>query len=86
METGLKINNIDFSDDVDELTFSIEHNDRSPEYLWLNVHKKNLEGHSAYDVDKTITLSASQMKALGKALVFAGEYVEGLYSKDGYNF
>lgn len=86
MEKGLKINNIDFSYDAEELTFSIEHDKHSPACLWLNVHKKNLEGHSADNVDTTITLYASEMKALGKALVFAGEYVEGLYSKDGHNF
>lgn len=86
MENGLKISNIDFSDDAEELAFSIEHDDHSPACLWLTIHKKNLEGGSADDVDTTITLYASEVKALGKALVFAGEYVEGLYSKDGYNF
>lgn len=84
MGTGLIINNIDFSDEsgVDELTFSIEHDNMSPSCLWLNIHKKSSEDNS----DITLTLEACQMKALGKALVFAGEYVEGLFSKDGFNF
>ena len=45
----------------------------------MRVIDKNLEDGN--DVDAVITLRASEMKALGKALVFAAEYVEGLYNK-----
>ena len=83
--TGLKITNIDFSDETLEQRFEIEHDDCSPECLWLRIVDKNLEAEGD-DVDCTITLRAGEMKALGKALVFAAEYVEGLYSKNGYNF
>ena len=85
--TGLNITNIDFSDwDGEEtLKFEIEHDECSPECLWLRIVEKNLEAEGE-DIDHTITLRTSEMKALGKALVFAAEYVEGLYSKDGHNF
>ena len=83
--TGLNITNIDFSDETLEQRFEIEHDDHSPECLWFRVVEKNLEA-SGMDIDHTMTLRASEMKALGKALVFAAEYVETLYSKDGRNF
>lgn len=72
---GLKITNIDFSDDTLEQRFEIEH-DTLGNCLWLRVVDKNLE-EDGNDVDATIVLRASEMKALGKALVFAAEYVEG---------
>ena len=77
---GLKITNIDFSDDTLEQRFEIEHDASSPVCLWLRVVDNNLD-EEGNDVDATITLRANEMKALGKALVFAAEYVEGLYSK-----
>lgn len=83
--TGLKITNIDFSDETLEQRFEIEHDNHSPECLWLRIVEKNLEAEGE-DIDHIITLRASEMKALGKALVFAAEYVEGLYSKNGHNF
>ena len=83
--TGLKISNIDFSDETLEQRFEIEHDNCSPVCLWLRIVEKNLEAEGE-DIDHTITLRASEMKALGKALVFAAEYVEGLYSKDWHNF
>ena len=83
--TGLKITNIDFSDETLEQRFEIEQDHLSPECLWLRVVDKNLEVEGD-DIDHIITLHASEMKALGKALVFAAEYVEGLYSKNGYDF
>ena len=83
--TGLKITNIDFSDETLEQRFEIEHDNLSPECLQLRVVDKNLEAEGE-DIDHIIALRASEMKALGKALVFAAEYVEGLYSKNGYDF
>lgn len=77
---GLKITNIDFSDDTLEQRFEIEHDASSPMCLWLRVVDKNLEG-DGNNVDATITLRACEMKALGRALVFAAEYVEGLYNE-----
>lgn len=82
---GLKISNIDFSDEALEQRFEIEHDNYSPECLWLRIVDKNLDAEGE-GMDHTITLRASEMKALGKALVFAAEYVEGLYSKNGHNF
>ncbi len=76
---GLKITNIDFSDDTWVQRFEIEHDVSSPICLWMRVIDKNLEDGN--DVDAVITLRASEMKALGKALVFAAEYVEGLYNE-----
>jgi hypothetical protein len=76
---GLKITNIDFSDDTWVQRFEIEHDASSPICLWMRVIDKNLEDGN--DVDAVITLRASEMKALGKALVFAAEYVEGLYDE-----
>jgi hypothetical protein len=76
---GLKITNIDFSDDTWVQRFEIEHDASSPMCLWMRVIDKNLEDGN--DVDAVITLRASEMKALGKALVFAAEYVEGLYNE-----
>jgi hypothetical protein len=76
---GLKITNIDFSDDTWVQRFEIEHDASSPICLWMRVIDKNLEDGN--DVDAVITLRASEMKALGKALVFAAEYVESLYDK-----
>ena len=76
---GLNITNIDFSDETFEQRFEIEHDESSPMCLWLRVVDKNLEAEGN-DVDAVITLRASEMKALGKALVFAAEYVEGLYN------
>jgi hypothetical protein len=75
----LKITNIDFSDDTWVQRFEIEHDASSPICLWMRVIDKNLEDGN--DVDAVITLRASEMKALGKALVFAAEYVESLYDK-----
>lgn len=83
--TGLRITNIDFSDETFEQRFEIEHDNSSPECLWLRVVEKNLEADGD-DIDHVITLRASEMKALGKALAFAAEYVEELYSKDGHSF
>jgi len=77
---GLKITNIDFSDDTLEQRFEIEHDASSPVCLWLRVVDKDLEAEGN-NVDATITLRANEMKALGKALVFAAEYVEGLYNE-----
>lgn len=77
---GLKITNIDFSDDTLEQRFEIEHDASIPMCLWLRVVDKNLEA-DGNNVDAVITLRASEMKALGKALVFAAEYVEGLYNE-----
>lgn len=77
---GLKITNIDFSDDTLEQRFEIEHDASSPMCLLLRVVDKNLEA-DGNDVDAVITLRASEMKALGRALVFAAEYVEGLYNE-----
>jgi hypothetical protein len=76
---GLKITNIDFSDDTWVQRFEIEHDASSPICLWMRVIDKNLEDGN--NVDAEITLRASEMKALGKALVFAAEYVESLYDK-----
>jgi hypothetical protein len=76
---GLKITNIDFSDDTWVQRFEIEHDASSPICLWMRVIDKNLENGN--DVDAVITLRASEMKELGKALVFAAEYVEGLYNE-----
>ena len=76
---GLKITDIDFSDETLEQRFEIEH-DTLDNCLWLRVVDKNLE-EDGNDVDAVITLRASEMKALGKALVFAAEYVEGLYNE-----
>ena len=76
---GLNITNIDFSDETFEQRFEIEHDASSPMCLWLRVVDKNLEAEGN-DVDAVITLRACEMKALGKALVFAAEYVEGLYN------
>jgi hypothetical protein len=76
---GLKITNIDFSDDTWVQRFEIEHDASSPICLWMRVIDKNLEDGN--DVDAVITLRASEMKALGKALVFAAEYVESLYNE-----
>ena len=77
---GLKITNIDFSDETLEQRFEIEHDASSPMCLWLRVVDKNLDEDGG-DVNAVITLRASEMKALGKALVFAAEYVEGLYNE-----
>lgn len=77
---GLKITNIDFSGCHLEQRFEIEHDALSPMCLWLRVVDKNLD-EDGNDVDATITLRANEMKALGKALVFAAEYVEGLYNE-----
>ncbi len=77
---GLKITNIDFSDDTLEQRFEIVHDASSQMCLLLRVFDKNLEA-DGNDVDAVITLRASEMKALGKALVFAAEYVEGLYNE-----
>lgn len=77
---GLKITNIDLSDDTLEQRFEIEHDASSPMCLLLRVVDKNLEA-DGNDVDAVITLRASEMKALGRALVFAAEYVEGLYNE-----
>ena len=77
---GLKITNIDFSDEGNEQRFEIEHDATSSMCLWLRVVDKNLEAEGN-DIDATIALRASEMKALGKALVFAAEYVEGLYNE-----
>ena len=77
---GLKITNIDFSDDTLEQRFEIGHDASSPMCLWLMVFDKNLEA-DGNDVDAVIMLRASEMKALGRALVFAAEYVEGLYNE-----
>ena len=77
---GLKITNIDFSDEGNEQRFEIEHDASSPMCLWLRVVDKNLEA-DGNDVDAVITLRASEMKALGKALVFAAEYVEEFYNE-----
>ena len=86
MISGLTITNIDFSDEVDITRFSIEHDESSPVCLWLNIEHRYADGGERGKMQGTITLTAGQMKALGKALVFAGEYVETLYSKDGHNF
>jgi hypothetical protein len=83
--TGLKITNIDFSDEILEQRFEIEHDNNSPDCLELRIVDKNLPPLGE-QIDHIITLRASEMKALGKALVFAAEYVEGLYSEDGHNF
>jgi hypothetical protein len=77
---GLKITNIDFSDDTWVQRFEIEHDASSPICLRMRVIDKNLE-EDGNDVNAVITLLASEMKALGKALVFAAEYVESLYDK-----
>lgn len=77
--TGLTIANIDFSDEVDIMRFSIEHDESSPICLWLNIESRYADGDERGKMQGTITLTAEQMKALGKALVFAGEYVETLY-------
>ena len=75
----MKITNIDFSDDTWVQRFEIEHDASSPICLWMRVIDKDLEDGN--DVDAVITLRASEMKALGKALVFAAEYVEELYDE-----
>jgi hypothetical protein len=76
---GLKITNIDFSVGTWEQRFEIEHDASSPMCLWLRVIDKEIE--DGKDVNAVITLSANEMKVLGKALVFAAEYVEGLYNE-----
>ena len=76
---GLKITNIDFSNGNWEQRFEIRHDESSPMCLWLRVIDKEIE--DGKDVNAVITLHASEMKALGKALVFAAEYVEGLYNE-----
>lgn len=76
---GLKITNIDFSNGNWEQRFEIEHDESSPMCLWLRVIDKEIEDGN--DVNAVITLRACEMKALGKALVFAAEYVEGLYNE-----
>ncbi len=77
---GLKITNIDFSVYTWKQRFEITHDTSNPMCLWLRVIDKNPE-EDGNDVDARITLRASEMKALGKALVFAAEYVEGLYNE-----
>lgn len=77
---GLKITNIDFSDDTLEQRFEIEHDASWPACLLLRVVDKDFE-EEGNNVDAVITLRASEMKALGRALVFAAEYVEGLYNE-----
>ena len=77
---GLKITNIDFSDETWMQRFEISHVASSPMCMWLRVIDKNLEEEGC-DVNAVITLRACEMKALGKALVFAAEYVEGLYNE-----
>ena len=74
----LLISGIDFSDDIYEQRFEIKQG--IGECLLLKIVNKDLEGEGE-DVDTTITLRASEMKALGKALVFAAEYVEELYKE-----
>lgn len=78
--TGLNIANIDFSDEVDITRFSIEHDENSPICLWLNIESRSADGDERGKMQGSIYLTAEQMKALGKALVFAGEYVETLYT------
>jgi hypothetical protein len=74
----LLISGIDFSDDIYEQRFEIKKG--IGECLLLKIVNKDLEGDGE-DVDTTITLRASEMKALGKALVFAAEYVEEFYKE-----
>jgi hypothetical protein len=76
---GFKITNIDFSVGTWEQRFEITHDASSPMCLWLRVIDKEIE--DGKDVNAVITLHSSEMKALGKALVFAAEYVEGLYNE-----
>ena len=73
----LLISGIDFSDDTLEQRFEIEHVTLSPMCLCIHFVDK-YEGDG---LEGTITLRASEMKALGKALVFAAEYVEELEKK-----
>ena len=77
---GLKITNIDFSDEGYEQRFEIEHDASWPTCLRLRVVDKNLDTEGN-NVDAVITLCANEMKALGRALVFAAGYVEGLYNE-----
>lgn len=76
---GLVITNIDFSEETYEQRFEIK---KSPsvECLFLRIVDKALD-EDGNNVDATIALRANEMKALGKALVFAAEYVEGLYNE-----
>jgi hypothetical protein len=76
---GLKITNIDFSVGTWKQRFEIEHDASSPMCLWLRIIDNEIE--DGKEVNAVITLHASEMKALGKALVFAAEYVEGLYNE-----
>ena len=74
MEKRLKITGIDFSDETYEQRFEIHH---SPfgKILCLKIKDKALDGEGN-DIDATIAISANEMKSLGKALIFAAEYVE----------
>ena len=74
----LLISGIDFSDDIYEQRFEI--NQAIGECLRLKIVNKDLYGDGE-DVDTIITLHASEMKALGRALVFAAEYVEEFYKE-----
>ena len=69
----LLISGIDFSDEVYEQRFEIKQAIGTS--LWLKIVNKDLSGDGE-DVDTIITLRASEMKALGRAFVFAAEYVE----------
>ena len=76
----LLISGIDFSNDELEQRFEIEQSALAPMCLRLRIVDKDLE-EDGNGVDATITLRASEMKALGKALVFAAEYAEEFYEE-----
>lgn len=75
----LLISGIDFSDDTLEQKFEIK-KAVEPMCLLLRIISKDLEGDGD-DFETIIALRSSEMKALGKALVFAAEYVEEFYEE-----
>jgi hypothetical protein len=74
----LLITGIDLSDNVFEQKFEIRQG--IEDCLLLQIVYKDLEGDRE-DVDTIIPLRTNEMKALGRALVFAAEYVEELYKE-----
>lgn len=73
----LLISGIDFSDEGYEQKFEIKQDALHPKCLFVHIVDK-YEGEG---LEETITLRASEMKVLGKALVFAAEYVEEFYEE-----
>jgi hypothetical protein len=68
----LLISGIDFSDDIYEQRFEIKQAIGTS--LWLKTVNKDLSGDGD-DFETIIALRASEMKALGRALVFAADCI-----------